>query len=365
MGVGQTLVLSGSTGCGKSELALALAERFNGEIVNADSVQLYKGHHIGAAAPEPKSMEKVPHHLYGVIPGNKSFDAKQYVELATQSVAGIRDRGRLPIVVGGSTLYLEALLHGLAELPAADEQLRGQLEKKKTAELFRDLEGLDPKRATELHPNDRVRILRSLEVSLLTGVPFSEQSSKRGPSPLSGNVLTIVPLWSRATLYERIDSRSRKMVQSGLIEETGALYQQFGEEWQCRGALGYQQTLAAILRDGEERIDREALVSEIAQFTRRYAKRQMTYWRNAPKKFAMDFEPKEAAQGVEQRGEERTDRGKPKEERKGFLAFHQSFEELVLAVLARFDSYDERQVENEGGNTRAVMFSTAEGLGLQ
>jgi tRNA dimethylallyltransferase len=300
------LVVSGPTGSGKTALAIRLARALGGEVVNADSVQLYRDHLIGAAMPSAQELNVVPHHLFGVLDGDTVFDIQQYVTIAAEKAEEIRARGNVPIFSGGSTLYLERLMEGLSELPPRDDALRRELEELSTEELWGRLVDCDLTRANELHKNDRVRILRALEVFLLRGVPYSTLSKHRRASLLPGHAIIVLPIWPRDLLYRRIEARSAEMIERGLVNETAKLLTQYGEEWQCRSAVGYQQ-VAQALEVYESDQERDNLIESISQATRRYAKRQMTYWRHAPKKFGWDeafFSESEDEVQIVLRGEE-------------------------------------------------------------
>ncbi|MBH24182.1 MAG: tRNA (adenosine(37)-N6)-dimethylallyltransferase MiaA, partial [Myxococcales bacterium] len=171
------VVIGGPTAAGKSGLAMALAERLGGELVSADSAQVYRGMDIGTAKPTAEEQRRVPHHLVDVVDIDEEFDAGRFVELADAAIADIRARGRLPIVVGGTGMYLRALMYGLADAPPADPELRvalqGRIAAEGSAALHGELAEVDPDAAAKIHPNDAVRIVRALEVYQLTGEPIS------------------------------------------------------------------------------------------------------------------------------------------------------------------------------------------------
>ena len=171
------VIIQGPTATGKSELAVRLAERFNGEIVGADSLQVYRGMVIGSAAPGPELLERVPHHLIGIVEPDAPFTAADFAREAGQAIDGILRRGRTPFVVGGTGLYIRALIGGLIDVPAGDADLRRELgawaEREGIEALLRELELVDPVTAARLHPNDRLRIIRALEICRIAGTPFS------------------------------------------------------------------------------------------------------------------------------------------------------------------------------------------------
>jgi tRNA dimethylallyltransferase len=267
----RALVIAGPTGAGKSELAVEVAERCGGEIVGADAFQVYAGLELLTAKPSPALLARVPHHLIGEIPLTERFHVAQYLALATRRLAEIRARGRLPIVVGGTGLYVRALTRGLADLPPADPALRAELEALPLAELQARLATLDPEAARWLDFQNPRRVIRALEVTLLTGKPFSsfrENWSVSAPEGLIGVVLTR----EREELYQRIDRRVEAMFRDGVIEEV----RQTGELGPTAGQTLGLREIHAHLR-GE--LSEEECIAAIQQATRRYAKRQLTWFR--------------------------------------------------------------------------------------
>ena len=263
-------IIAGPTAVGKSDIAVAVAERCGGEIIGADAFQIYLGLDILTAKPSPELRARVPHHLVGEIPLTQSFDVAQYLVLARQSIAEILARGHVPIIVGGTGMYLRALLRGLADLPGADAPLRAELEARPLAELQRQLAELDPEGATRIDLENPRRVIRALEVCLLTGRPFSsfrEQWSADSPSS-RGVVLTL----DRATLHARIERRTAAMFDAGVVEEVA----QCGELGPTAGqVLGLREVRAHVR--GE--MTRAECIAAVAQVTRQYAKRQMTWFR--------------------------------------------------------------------------------------
>jgi tRNA dimethylallyltransferase len=263
-------VIVGPTAVGKSEIAVAVAERCGGEIVGADAFQIYAGLELLTAKPAPELRARVPHHLVAAVPLARRFDVAQYLAAAERCTADISARGRVPIVCGGTGLYVRALTHGLARLPAADAVLRGELEKQPLAELQRRLAGLDPQGATQLDLQNPRRVIRALEVCLLTGRPFSsfrEQWMKPGTG-VRGVFLTR----ERADLHARIDRRTESMFAAGVVEEVRAA----GELGPTASQMLGLREIRALLA-GE--MDRAACIAAIQQATRRYAKRQFTWFR--------------------------------------------------------------------------------------
>ncbi len=274
------LVLCGPTAAGKTALAVALARELGGEIVGADAMQVYRRMDIGTAKPTPAERALVPHHLIDVVEPDEPFDAARYAALARQAVADIRRRGKVPLVVGGTGLYIKALLHGLFPGPAGDPAVRLRL----TAELAaRGVEALharlalgDPETARRLHPRDTARILRALEVLETTGRPISalQQAHRFADSPYAPLILGLEV--DRPTLAARIDRRVEEMLAAGFEDEVrGLLAAGFSPRLKSMQSLGYRHVAAWL----EGRISREEAVRTMKRDTRHYAKRQMTWFR--------------------------------------------------------------------------------------
>ena len=274
------IAVVGPTAAGKSALALRLAREHGGEIVSCDSLQVYRGLDIGSAKATPEERASVPHHLIDVVEPDAVFSAADYARRAREAVAAIRARGRLPIVAGGTGLYLRALLHGLFEGPSRDAALRARLERMAArfgdARLYRLLRRVDPRAAERTHPNDRVRLVRALEVYALTGRPISSQHGESGPV-LEGPQLLLGLAPERGRLRKAVEERTRRMLERGLLEEVRGLLARFGEPPpRPLGAIGYRQAVAvlrgALAPDAAEQL----IVTE----TMRFAKRQMTWFRH-------------------------------------------------------------------------------------
>jgi len=273
------IVVAGPTASGKSSLAIALAEQLNGEIVSCDSVAVYKLMDIGSAKPSPADRARVPHHCLDLFWPNEPCTAGDYARAARAALAGIRERGNIPIVAGGTGLYLRALLEGLAPAPPRDEALRERLREREAARgtgyLHRLLRRLDSRAAESIHANDTPKLIRSIEVTHAARTPQTAQWAA-GRDPLQGyRALKLGLAPAREKLYERIDARCEQMFARGLIEETAMLHEKFGDDCPALGALGYSQSLA-VLR-GE--MSREQALAATQQGHRNYAKRQGTWFR--------------------------------------------------------------------------------------
>lgn len=284
------LIVSGPTASGKSEIALRLAEQVGGEIVNVDSVQVYRGLDTASAKPNRSERSRVPHHLVDIRDPDDQYHVSAFVADADEAIADIRSRGRLPILTGGTTLYITALLHGLAELPSGDPEFRALCDRRPSEDLYAELARSDPATASRLHPNDRLRVTRALETLHVTGEPASLIHSRHAHRTVRHSAIVIVPVWPRPELYERINRRAASFLAAGLVEETRGLIERHGSS-NLAGlkSLGYAQTVEML----EGRIAPEALIDEIAKATRHFAKRQMTYWRNEPAKRGWVVRPAE------------------------------------------------------------------------
>lgn len=269
------VVVVGPTGSGKSGLAVRLAERFRGEVVSCDSVAVYRGMEIGTAKPARADRARVPHHLVDVRWPDEGCTAGDYSRLARSALTEISGRGRLPIVAGGTGLYLRALIDGLAASPVAVPELRARLRARGGASLHRILRRLDAPAAGLIHAHDLPKLVRAVEVAMVSRGPLSAQWAK-GRGALEGyRVLQLGLAPSRDALYERINLRAAQMFDDGLVEETAGLVERYG--WECRalGSLGYREAVG-VLR-GEMRVD--DAVGAAQQGHRNYAKRQGTWFR--------------------------------------------------------------------------------------
>ncbi len=275
------IVILGPTASGKTALSLALAERFRGEIVNCDSVAMYRDFEIGTAKPTAAERARAPHHLFDCVAPTNYMTAGEYARLAREKLEQIKSRGHLPVVVGGTGLYLRALIEGLFPGPQRSEELRVRLRQsagKRQEYLHRVLRRLDPQAAAKIHCNDTPKLIRAIEVCLASREQMSELW-KQGRDPLSGfRILRLGLDPERQALYDRINLRAQKMFDSGLVEESERLLEKYSDAVTPLSSLGYKQAVQMI-RGG---MDRDAAVLAAQQAHRNYAKRQMTWFRREP-----------------------------------------------------------------------------------
>ena len=278
----RALVLIGPTASGKSALALEIAKLTPCEIISMDSMQIYRGMDIGTAKPSAEEMRLVPHHLIDTMSLKETSDVGTYLRLVKEKEKEIMARGNLPLLVGGTAMYVKNLTEGLFEGPGADEKLREELRAilaEKGPEYLRDevLRPLDPVSAERLHPNDTLRVIRAIEVSKLTGKPFSEQTQQWKSGAVSEERRLIGLTLPRDLLYKRIEERVDLMMKAGLLEEVKKLLGAgLAENRTASQAIGYKELIAHLR--GE--YDLERGVELIKRNTRRFAKHQLTWFRN-------------------------------------------------------------------------------------
>jgi tRNA dimethylallyltransferase len=279
------ILLLGPTGSGKTTLSLELAERFGGEIVSCDSVAVYRGMNLGTAKPTNQDRARAPHHLIDVADPDQPFTAGEYSRRARAALREIAARGRLPIVTGGTGLYLRALTDGLFAGPERQTKLRARLEASRSRRtdgwLHRLLKRLDPASAARIHSNDTAKLVRAIEVCVAARKPLS---LALGRDPLTGFRLLRIglnpprkALPPREGLYDRLNRRAAEMFASGLIEETRSLLERFGPV-NALDSLGYRQACAVI----QGRMSEEAAIAAAQQGHRNFAKRQLTWFRREP-----------------------------------------------------------------------------------
>lgn len=297
MSIPLVIVVAGPTATGKTRLGILLAQRFGGEIVSADSMQVYRRMDVGTAKATPEEQSEATHHMLDIAEPWENYSVSRYVEDASRCCEEILSRGRLPIIVGGTGLYIDSLLSGrdFAGREEGEESLRKQLNARWDAEggevLLQELASFDPERAAKLHPGDRRRIIRAIEIYRLTGETISAHDQRTRSLPPRYEAARIhLNYRSRADLYSRIDARVDTMVENGLFDEVSSLLAD-GVPQDCTAmqAIGYKEAAAALRGD----ISRDEAISQIKLNSRRYAKRQLTwfarskdalnlYWESAP-----------------------------------------------------------------------------------
>jgi tRNA dimethylallyltransferase len=276
------VVILGPTASGKTALSLALAEKFRGEIVNCDSVAMVHEFDIGTAKPTIEERARAPHHLFDCVEPNAYITAGKYARQARQILSEINARGHVPIIVGGTGLYLRALLEGLFPGPQRSEELRERLRERSGARgssyLHRILKRLDRASAEKIHANDTPKLIRAIEVCLASRQKMTELW-QQGGDPLHGFRIFRLGLDpNRAALYDRINERAQRMFESGLVEETERLLAKYGGATRSLGSLGYNQAMQLLRRE----LTHEQAVQSAQQAHRNYAKRQMTWFRREP-----------------------------------------------------------------------------------
>ncbi len=273
--------LTGATASGKSAVGLELARRIDAEIVSLDSMAVYRGMDIGVAKPTAEDRARAPHHLIDLLDPSEDFNVAQYLDRAEQAVREIFSRGRQALFVGGSPLYLKALLRGLFAGPAADWGLREELEQLAAREgpayLHRELSAADPAAAAKLHPNDTRRLIRALEVFRRTGQPISSQQRQFHSEQAAANGRVFVLNWPREQLHERIDRRVEEMFTAGLVDEVRKLLADGRPLSRTASqAVGYREVIECLNSRG----DFAATIELVKLRTRQLAKRQLTWFRS-------------------------------------------------------------------------------------
>lgn len=324
-----TLAVCGPTASGKSSLSLKLAKQLDGEVVNVDSVQVYQELDIGSAKLSQAERLGVPHHVLDIFKPDQSANVAIFREMATKAIDSISKAGKVPILVGGSGLYLTALLHGLADVPATPAEVREAVSALSSEQQYSELLKVDPTTAARLNPRDTQRVSRALEIFRITGKPPSEFFAQHAFQEAEVVSIVIVICRPRDELYRRIDLRARQMLEHGLLEETAEILKKYGP-LQALETLGYKQACDYL----EGRISRDDLESEIAMHTRRFAKRQMTYWRNEPAKRGWIVRPGEAEAAMELSGfDEFPERAR--KHMKGFRVFDWDEQALIQKIKER------------------------------
>jgi tRNA dimethylallyltransferase len=276
------MVIAGPTATGKTAAAIEVARRLGGELVGADSVQVYRGFDIGSAKPTPEELGDVAHHLIDVVDPDEDIDAAGYARQADAAIGSIRTRGRLPIVVGGTGLWIRALLRGLVDVPPVDPAVRGRLEAAIESEgapaLHARLAEVDPITAEAVHPNDALRIVRALEIYEQTGTPLGRLREEHALGEPRYRTAFVVLDMEREEHAKVIEARAGKMIDAGWIDEVRGLRAQWGDAIRPFGSVGYREVLAHI----RDRVPLEETLRRIRKSTRLYARRQRTWFRGEP-----------------------------------------------------------------------------------
>jgi tRNA dimethylallyltransferase len=271
------LAIVGPTASGKTELAVSLAERLGGEIVSADSVQVYREFDLGSGKPTARELARAPHHLVGTHAPFDPIDAASWAQAASRAIEDVRARGRVPIVCGGTFLWVKALLFGLAEAPSASPEVRDRLRRLAETQgrpaLHARLREVDPVLAERLHPNDLVRVSRALEVWETTGKPLSAWQSEHAFARVKYPARLLGVACDAVTLTDRIRTRARAWLAEGWIEEVQGLLARGHGEARAMGSVGYAQVRAMLAGD----LPREELETRIVRATRVFARRQRTW----------------------------------------------------------------------------------------
>nr|PZN11739.1 MAG: tRNA (adenosine(37)-N6)-dimethylallyltransferase MiaA [Caldicoprobacter oshimai] len=275
------VVIVGPTAVGKTRLSIELAKALNGEIVSADSMQIYRYMDIGTAKPTAEERQGIPHHMMDIIDPGQEFSVAEYQRLATQAIDDIHSRNKLPIVVGGTGLYIKSLLYPMNFTDASyDQEFRKELQRQAETMgkeyLHKKLQAVDPKTAARLHPNDVRRVIRALEVYHLTGKPMSEYNQELEKMDYKYNVAMIGLTMDRAKLYERINQRVDEMIEKGLLDEVKRLLDRgYTRDMISMQGLGYKELIDYL----QGRVSLEEAIYILKRETRRYAKRQLTWFR--------------------------------------------------------------------------------------
>jgi len=271
------IIILGPTAAGKTKLAIELAKKIDGEIISADSMQVYRGMDIGTAKPTIEERRGIPHHLIDIRNPDEEWTVSDFVREAQISKSKIQNKSKIPIIVGGTGLYLWALLEGFSfPITPADKELRARLEKEPLTALYSQLTTIDPDAASKIHSNDKKRIIRALEVYELTGNPISKlQKTGKRANGLTGTRLIGLNL-DREKLYEKINRRVDLMIEKGLIDEVkGLLAKGYCKSLPSMQALGYKQVIDHL----NGKYSKEEMIEELKKKSRNFARRQMTWFR--------------------------------------------------------------------------------------
>jgi len=273
------IIISGPTGVGKTSISLSLAQELPVEFINADSMQVYRHMDIGTAKPEPGELSAAPHHLVSIVDPDEDFDAAKFMELGRKAVDDICLRGNIPVVVGGTALYIRALIRGIFDAPGKDENLRKKLMEVDVGILHKRLADVDPETALRVNRNDRVRIVRALEVYYLTGEKLTTHHDKHKFEDTPYDCLRLCLNRDRDVLYGRIERRVDEMMEKDFLNEVkGLLEKGYSPQLKSMQSIGYKQLVSHLAGQ----LSLVEAVSQIKRETRRFAKRQLTWFRKDP-----------------------------------------------------------------------------------
>ncbi len=271
------IVITGATATGKTETGIEIAKALDGEIISADSMMVYKYMDIGTAKPTKEEMQGIPHHVIDVVDPSYDFSVKDFLEISEKKIEEIRKKGKVPIVVGGTWLYIQALLYGLADAPEGNWEIRKRLYKEDNLSLYEKLKEVDPEYALKIHPNDKKRIIRGLEVYYTTGKPFSNFQKEHSFKEKKYDFIGFVLDRPRDEIMNRIEKRVKKMIEKGLVEETEELIKRgFENAITSKQAIGYKELIPFIKNEKPL----EEAVEDIVKNTKRFAKRQIRAMRS-------------------------------------------------------------------------------------
>ena len=276
----KVIVICGPTASGKTALSIKLAKKINGEIISSDSMQIYKDMDIGTAKPSKEEMEGIPHHLIGFVSPNKRYSVAEFKKDAELAIEEILAKGKIPIVVGGTGLYVDSLIYGIEYQDIElDEKYRQELEiraeKEGLEKLYEEAQNIDPQAIAKISKNDKKRILRVLEIYKATGKNKTEQEIESRKKGVKYDYKIFAINWDREILYERINKRVDIMVEQGLVQEVEKLLEKYNEFPTAMQGLGYKEVVEYL----QEKTTYEEMIEKIKMETRRYAKRQITWFK--------------------------------------------------------------------------------------
>ena len=289
----KVIVICGPTASGKTALSIELAKKINGEIVSCDSMQIYKDMDIGTAKPTIEEMQGIKHYMLDFVSPDERYSVADYKKQANQAIREIIEKGKVPIVVGGTGLYVDSLIYEIEYQDIEfDEKYRKQLEERSKKEglevLYNEAKKIDPEAITKISPNDKKRILRILEIYNATGKNKTEQEKESRKNEVEFDYKVYAISWDREKLYDRINQRVDIMIDQGLIEEVQKIYSKYNKFPTAMQGLGYKEVLEYL----EGKCNKQEMIDKIKQETRRYAKRQLTWFRKNKQTIWLDGQEK-------------------------------------------------------------------------